>query len=127
MLLFDTRAPDLITIDLGQPVHGVGDEFRTRVFGRVPFFPYCNVLDPKIGRDVDDLDPRIEQCARLLHGDTVGRGEKNDITLFEHRIRRRAEIQIDVSAQIRKHRGNGCAGLLARSDHRQFGVRMLRQ
>ena len=58
----------------------------------IPLFPLGDVLDPEIRRQIDYSYARIEQCGRLLHGDTVRRGKKNHIASCKICFRRVFEL-----------------------------------
>ena len=75
----DARLGDRCAVHLGQTIRGFGEKVRARVWHLVPPLEFLGILEPEIRRQVDDLYTRIDQLARLSHGDAVRRGEENDV------------------------------------------------
>jgi hypothetical protein len=60
------------------------------------------IIDAEIRCQVDDPDPGLQQFRYLLHGDTVGCGEKDQVTAFQGGGIRLYKGQVQVSPQIGK-------------------------
>jgi len=123
----EARRADFLAIDFAQPVHGLGDQLRRGVLDLVPALPFGDILQAKVGGDVDDAHARVDERARLAHGDAVGCGEKHDVAFLQLRLVRMGEGERHVAAQAREQGAHRRARFLARSNRRELDLRVLCQ
>ena len=90
----------------------------------IPLLPIVDILDAEIGSEVNDTSARIQQRLRFGHRYAIGGGKEHDITFFQSSHCRIREFDSHSATQAGKQVGNGHAGLLAGSYHRQFGFRV---
>ena len=69
-----------------QSVHRFGEQVGAGVRHLVPALELGGVLEPEVGREVDDLDTGADQLARLAHRDAVRRREKDDLASLRGRL-----------------------------------------
>src|ERR1043166_2413746 len=110
------RALDLAAIDLRQAIYGLLDQIRAGMRDPIPFLPYPDIADAKIGGDIDEPHAGAEQCSCMLHCNAIGRREKYYVTSFQPGLGRIAELQIDAAEQTWKHIADRDTRFLARSD-----------
>ena len=93
------RLADVLPVYLRQAIHGLGDEFGTRVLHAVPLLPQRHVLDAEICGQVNDANAGIEQAPRPPHRHAVGGGEEHYIAPGERRILGIGEFQGNTPPQ----------------------------
>ena len=75
----------------------------------VPLLPQGDVLDAKIGREIDDSHALIQQVGGGVHGNRMGRGIENKVASRECIGIGSAEFQVHVAAQVGKVTGHRLA------------------
>ncbi len=97
----------------------------------VPALECRGILEPEVGGEVDDAYARGDELACLRHRDAVRRGEEHDVAGLEIGIRGVGEREIVQPGsgvpQAREHRGDLRAGILARRDRANLGLRVRRE
>ena len=114
----------LYAINFRQPINGLAHQIGTGVRHAIPFFPYSDILQAEVGGQVNHLHARIQQCPRLLHGNTIRGGKEHQIALIQMRLIRMGERQIHKAAQAGEHLTDRCARIGARRNHLQRNLRM---
>ena len=69
----------------------------------VPFLPLGQILEAKIGRQVDDPHAGFQQPRRLFHRYAVRRGEKHHVAALRSAVAGSENRSIDVAPQAGKH------------------------
>ena len=75
----------------------------------VPLFPECQILDAKISGEIYDLHPSSQQLDSGVHGNPMGRGIENSITLLQPGVIRATKLHVHDTAKIRKVSGYSLA------------------
>lgn len=102
----EARLCDGFAVEFAQSVHGLGNEAGGGVGHAVPVFPGRNVPYAEVGGKVDDAHALFNQARRVFHGDAVGRGEEDDVALFQTCLVGRLEGEAVHAAQTWKVIGN---------------------
>ena len=123
----DARALDRGAVHLGQAVHRFREEIGARVRHPVPLREHRRILEPEVGREIDDPHAGAHELARLRHRDAVRRREEHDIALVELRFGGLDERERVLAAQAREHVGDLRPGVLARRDRADVDLRVLRE
>jgi len=87
----------------------------------------CRIAQPEVGGEIDDARTGGEKLARLRHRDAVRSREEHDAAALKIRLRGLGEREIVVAAQAREHLRDAGAGIVARRDRDDLGVRVLRE
>ena len=78
----EVRPLDLVTEELRESVHGLLQVVDIRVLVSVPFLIDRHFVQAIISREVDGLNPLLEQLRDLLHGDTVGCCDEHEVQVL---------------------------------------------
>ena len=112
---------------LRQAIDRFGEQLGAGVRHLVPALERGRVLQAEIGREVDDLDVRPDELARLRHRDPVRGGEKDDVAALKVGLGGIGVTQAGQArdpAQAGEHVGHRHARFLARGDGAQLRLRM---
>ena len=127
----ERRVGDGVAPEFRQPVNGLGQPLRRGVFGAVKLVVRVGVVEAEVGAQVDHRHTALGQRHGKLGGDAVGQGEENGLRLIgeqvDRRLGKRQVTGSGMAGEAREDRGHRLAGILARSQHRQVDVRMLKQ
>ncbi len=118
---------DGLAVDLGQAIHRLGQQIGAAVRHAVPLLKFSQVLQAEISGQVDHLDARGQQLARLRHGHAMRRGEEHDVAGFQIGFVRRHERQVNMATQAGVHVGDRHASFLAAGDGLDLDLGVLRQ
>src|SRR5215471_20244021 len=103
------------------------EDVRAGVCHPVPFLPHVDILEPKVGRKVDDPCSLLEQARGLVHGDPGWCREKDDVAFTEVGRPRIRELQVHAPAKAGEQLRDRHTGLLARGNGLNMYLWMARQ
>jgi len=116
----ELRRPDLVTMELRDPVHRRAEQLRMRMVAVVPLAVARRVTQPMIRRQIDDersARPELREPVRA-----VGQRQEQDVApgdlVVAHEVERRAFPEVRMGDRDRLP----CQGLAARDDVADLGV-----
>ena len=120
----DPGSANAFTVDFRQSVHGGIQQIGARMRHAVPALPLRVITQAKIGGQIDDAHPALQQLTRLGHRDAIGRGEEHQVATGQSGVGRIAEPQTDAPAKTRKQFCDSRPGFASRRDGCQLHTRM---
>ena len=120
------RAADLVAEELGQTVDRPLQVVDIGVGVSVPLLVDGDVVHPVVARQVDGLDPLVEERGHLVHGHTMGRRDEDEVEVLRVGDPL-GEVYVDVSAEERVDVGHPDAGVLTGGHGCDLDVRMRAQ
>ena len=115
-------------MNLGQTVHGGGEEIGRGVVVRVKFLIDVGAPQAEIGAEVDDLAALLQEGDREFRGDAVGQGEEDEPDLLGEQggvgLGEPDGFGPGMVAEFGKDLGERLPGVLARGDSGEFDMGM---
>jgi hypothetical protein len=111
-----------------QTIHGFRQHIWRGMFVGIEIPVNLSAFQPEISAEINHLRAVLQERHRILRGDSVRQGQEHHVRLAREQLRIGfAKAQIAGSGVVGKFGKNlrqALTSVLARSDRRQFGVRM---